>query len=344
MVENKQYQLPIPVINRKESESLDLLADRYNKLTQPNRIVRIGEKAKDLIPDGLINFGSGMAENISSFEIYQRAMEIASDGFKVLEEQLAVFTISEQKIIHDINSVSEGNEITELSEICLVRSYDICKLVQTSKGKERIAAIVEGGVTGVGGLWGIPFNLALSTLLYFRAVQLIALYYGYDVKNDSAELIIASEVFTSSLSPAKNSVNNELNGVISKVMLMTQSTVVKQTAKKTWTDMATRGGVPLLLTQMRALANKAAQRALENAGAKGLEQSVFKETFEQIGRKLTLKTVQKAVPFVSAALSALIDTAQMDRVLKFADIFYQKRFILEKESRIAALINADVVG
>ena len=125
---------------------------------------------------------------------------------------------------------------------------------------------------------------------------------------------------------------------------MTQSTVVKQTAKKTWTDMATRGGVPLLLTQMRALANKAAQRALENAGAKGLEQSVFKETFEQIGRKLTLKTVQKAVPFVSAALSALIDTAQMDRVLKFADIFYQKRFILEKESRIAALINADVVG
>ena len=44
------------------------------------------------------------------------------------------------------------------------------------------------------------------------------------------------------------------------------------------------------------------------------------------------------IPVASAAISALIDTAQMKKVLDFADIFYQKRFILEKESRIQKLI------
>lgn len=121
-------------------------------------------------------------------------------------------------------------------------------------------------------------------------------------------------------------------------MIMTQAAVVKQTAKKTWVDMAARGGMPLLIAQMRALANKAAQKALEKAGAKGLENSVFREVFEQIGRKLTLKTVGKSVPYVSAILGALIDTAQMRKVLEYADVFYHKRYILEKETRIKALL------
>ena len=32
-------------------------------------------------------------------------------------------------------------------------------------------------------------------------------------------------------------------------------------------------------------------------------------------------------------LGALIDTAQMKKVLEYSDIFYHKRFILEKEDR-----------
>lgn len=107
--------------------------------------------------------------------------------------------------------------------------------------------------------------------------------------------------------------------------------------------MASKGGIPLLLTQMRALANKAAEKALQKAGAKGLENSVFKEVFEQIGKKLTLKTVQKSVPVVSAVLGAFIDTAQMDNILKYADIFYHKRFILEKEERIRIMAGENIV-
>lgn len=90
---------------------------------------------------------------------------------------------------------------------------------------------------------------------------------------------------------------------------------------------------------MRALANKAAQKALEKAGQKGLENTLFKEVFEQIGKKLTKDAIGKSIPYFSAAFSALVDTAQMNQVLEFADIFYQKRFIMEKENRIMLLFD-----
>lgn len=220
-----------------------------------------------------------------------------------------------------------------------MRSYDVAKSVNAYKNQDILAATLEGGGTGALGFAGLPLNIALSTFLYFRAVQSIAMFYGYDVKNDSAEMVIASEVFTNALSPKTSDANNEMTNIIAKIMLMSQATAIKQTAKKTWTHMIEKGGIPLLLAQMRALANKSAQKALQNAGQKGLENSVFKETFEQIGRKLTLKNIGKAVPIASAVVGALMDTAQMKQVLTFADLFYQKRFILEKESRIANLMD-----
>ncbi len=340
MAENKKFSAPIPVVNKKEISSIDALTRRYNNLIKPSKISRIGKKAGELIPEKVRMLGNELSETISAQEIYKQAMEWVTEGFSVIEEQAAKFSISEKTIVKKVNSVVEECEITELCEICLVRSYVLSKLVSGYKNQDILAAFLEGGITGAAGIWGLPFNLVLSTFLYFRSVQSIAMFYGYDVKNDSAELVIASEVFSSALSPSKDDVNNGVSSAIGKIMLISQTAAVKQTAAKTWTDMAARGGVPLLLTQMRALANKAAQKALEKAGTKGLERSVFKEVFEQIGRKLTLKTLQKAVPVVSAVFGALIDTAQMNKVLEYADIFYQKRYILEKESRIIAILES----
>lgn len=343
MDENIKFFAPIPVVNQKETSSLDALTERYNKLIVPSKIAKIGMKAGDLIPEKVRLLGSELTETISAQELYKQAMELVANGFKVVEEQAAKFSISEMSIIKKVNTVVPEYEITDLSEICFARSYTLSKLVNSYKNQDTLTAFIEGGITGAAGFWGLPFNFVLSTFLYFRAVQSIAMFYGYDVKNDSAELVIASEVFSSALSPLKNGVNNEVSDIIGKIMLMSQTAVVKQTAKKTWTDMAARGGMPLLLTQMRALANNAAQKALEKAGVKGLERSVFKEAFEQIGRKLTLKTLQKAVPVVSAVFGALIDTAQMNKVLEYADIFYHKRYILEKESRIMAIIEPNSI-
>lgn len=334
---DRNFNTPVPIIDKKEADTLDILTEKYTKLIEPSKIAKLGAKAGQLVPEKIKKWGNNISLNISEKELYSQMMNVIGSGFKAIEEQAAKFSISEKQIITKVNQNFDF-EIKQLDEICLVRSYEIAKLVNTYKSQDTLAATIEGGGTGAFGFWGLPFNIVLSTFLYFRTVQSIAMFYGYDVKNDSTELIIASEVFTNALSPSTSDINNEATNIIGKIMLMSQAAVVKQTAKKTWTDMAARGGIPLLLAQMRALANKSAQKALQNVGAKGLESSIFKESFEQIGRKLTLKTIGKAVPIASAVVGALIDTAQMKKVLEYADIFYQKRFILEKESRISNLI------
>lgn len=332
------YNMPVPILNKKEQNSLDILTARYNKLIEPSKIAKIGKKAGELVPEKIKTLGKDLGISISEQQLYTQMMNLVGKGFKTIEEQAAKFSISEKQIVAKINKKSK-QQITNIEEICLVRSYDISKAISNNKWQDILAAAVEGGGTGAVGLFGLPFNIVLSTFLYFRAVQSIAMFYGYDVKNDSAELVIASDVFAHALSPAKNDVNNEMTSIIGKIMVMSQAATVKQMSKKTWTDMAARGGVPLLLTQMRALANKAAQKALEKAGQKGLENTLFKEVFEQIGKKLTKDAIGKSIPYFSAAFSALVDTAQMNQVLEFADIFYQKRFIMEKENRIMLLFD-----
>ena len=166
----------------------------------------------------------------------------------------------------------------------------------------------------------------------------MAMFYGYDVRNDPSELVIASTVFANAFNPAVSDAD-EISSIVAKIMLISEATAIKQAAQKSWAEMISHGGIGLLLAQMRALAHKSAKKALEAAGQKGLEESIFKTTFEQIGKQLTLKSVNKAVPYVSAAIGALLDTAQMKKVLNYADVFYNKRFILEKEERINSLIN-----
>ncbi len=73
---------------------------------------------------------------------------------------------------------------------------------------------------------------------------------------------------------------------------------------------------------------------LEKYAAKA---GVFKKALTQIGRKMTLKNIGKFVPVVGAGFGALFDTAQMHSVLEFADLFYHKRFIVEKEERVRNL-------
>lgn len=68
------------------------------------------------------------------------------------------------------------------------------------------------------------------------------------------------------------------------------------------------------------------------------EESLFKGVFEQIGKSLSKKALGKAVPVAGAVIGAMFDTAQMNTVLEYADVFYNKRYLLEKEVRINTLL------
>ena len=252
IMEEKAYIVPVPMVDAKEKTALVSLTERYHKLIQPGKLAKAGTKIGEIIPEPVKKLGSSARQTVTEAELFTQCMKVVGDGFSILEKQAAKMTISESAIVAKVNKTLDDNEISELEEVCLARSYDISKLVEKYKVQDLGMAFAEGGATGYFGFAGLPLNLVLSMFLYYRAVQSIAMFYGYDVKHDSAELVIAGEVFMSALSPGSKG-SDEMSSIIGKVMLMTEMTAVKQTAKKTWTDMAARGGMSLLLTQMRAL-------------------------------------------------------------------------------------------
>ena len=85
--------------------------------------------------------------------------------------------------------------------------------------------------------------------------------------------------------------------------------------------------------------NLLTNNALENAGKDNLEQIMFKETFKRIGQLLTLKNTGKILPLISAFITAMLDLNSIAPILEYADIFYHKRFLADKEIRIQELVN-----
>ncbi|MGI1730300.1 EcsC family protein [Streptococcus uberis] len=321
------------ILDYKELERLNELTLRYEKLIKPSTISKLNSKVKNKIPENIITNMSKLGGQISENELYNEILEKILYGYNDLEKQVAKFTISEKQIIAKYKKYN----IASLNEIATLRSYEVSKIVSINHNINLILSLLEGAGTGFYGFWALAINIPLSNLLYFRAVQSIAMYYGYDVKNNPSELVIAGSVFTNALSPSNSGSNNELSTTIAKIVMISKADMTKAASKKSWEFMARKGGIPLLLTKLRATANVAAKKGLEKAGKKGLENKLFQETFELIGKKLSKEAISKSIPGISAGLSALIDVGQMAKVLEYAEIFYEKRFISEKEQRIIEL-------
>lgn len=331
--------IPDPIVDSREENDFKELTKRYEKLCEPSMVGKAGKKIGEFVPQPVLDKVDDAKRVVSEQELYVAALESVANGFTQMQKLAARYTLGEADVIRKLDKAISDYDVDVVEKACFARSYDLAKLVNAVRTQNMCLAFVEGAATGAPGFIGIPFNLAFSTFLYFRAVQSIAMFYGYDVRNDAAELEIAGQVFSEAMAPNHGS-SIGAGSMVGKIMLIAELQGVKQAAAKTWGEMAARGGVGLLLAQMRALANEAARKALETSGAKGLEKTVFKSVFEQIGKRLPMKTVGRAIPFVSGAIGALFDTSQMSRVLEFADLFYQKRFIAEKRIRINELMTS----
>lgn len=333
----KKYTLPIPSVDQKETDSIQYLTERYIKLCEPKPVVKLGKKLGKIVPTQIKNAFSDLGDTISQQELYKRIMEYIGTGFKDIQEIAAKYTLRRNSIIQKVNSIVPENDITDPAEFCLARSYDIATHVSKFKDSGMISGLIEGAVTGAFGFAGLIPNLVFCTFMCFRAVQTVATFYGYDVKNNPSEMAIASEVFANALSPA-TAQSDELGDVVFKIMAFGEVAALKDAVAKPYAKMAAEGGLAKLLVQLRALANGAARKGLEQAGQKGLEENMFKNVLKQIGKGLDKKTVGKMIPGLGAIIGAAFDLAQMKTVITFADIFYQKRFLLEKEHNIDLLI------
>lgn len=342
--EEGRYFAPDCIVDEKEEAELAKLTARYEELTKPNPVAILSQRACDAVTKG----ASKAISVIGSDELYGQSMEIISGAFDVVRDQANKISASEDYVLSEINKNLEGGQISNVDEIRLLRSYDLAVIARDQRKHHLALALAEGAATGAPGLPGIPFNLVLSTFLFYRAVQSIAMFYGYDVKNDPSELKLAGDVLMEAMSvgqipDSENEAEGAASSQITKLMMLSEIAAVKQTVNKGWAAMANKGGACLLVAQIRAMGNAGVRKTLENTGRKGLEAGVFKGVFEKIGGKLTKDVVARAVPVVGGVMGAVFDTAQMNTILKYADLFYHKRFIVEKEVRVNALVDGKSV-
>lgn len=329
-----------PIHDSRELKLLQDLTKEYEKYRTPGMISKVSdqvgeyissitpEKAKRLVSDGI--------DAASEAKVIQKAIQAAGQGFQVVQEHCAEKFLNKKSIIDALRI--ENKELKHFEHICCMRSYSIEKVCNKKKKNNLMMALCEGAATGAPGLYGVPFNIALSFLLYFRASQLVALHYGYDVENDPRELEFASNVTITTFSPNIEDSAENLSGLIGKMMLAGEFTALKTALQKnTYQQMAEAGGAQLLYTQIRALANKAAQKALEKSGKESLEGSMLSGLLKILGSHMGQEAGKKAIPIIGAVVGGLSDTYYMNKVFKGANLIYHKRFLFEKEQRIAIL-------
>lgn len=338
---NNIIAVPNPLINSRELSKIDTLTKEYEKFIEPGAFSKfmssVAERVDKIIPENIKHYLENIKDVVSEAELIQEALIVVAKGFVEIESRAAQLTISKQAVVDRLRK--ENPEILSYDDICFARGYEIEKSLNLKDLEDLLYAGVQGGATGFFGFYGIPVNIVLCTFLFFRAVQNIALHYGYDVQDDPSELEIASTITMQALNPNVEAAAGSLSSLIGKMMIMTKATALNQGLNKTYTEMINKGGIQLLYVQIRALANNAAKKALEKAGNKGLEKTMYSEILEQIGRHLSKSAGKKVVPVVGSFIGLLFDTAYMSRVLKYAKIVYHKRYLLEKEQRIMSVID-----
>ena len=346
---------PDPILDERELSSLDALAERYRSLNEPGPIARgaaiaglfVPNEAKNAWDRGKRRLSTGVSAHR---DLYDQAIAVVGRGFDKLEQQAAELSSSESFVLSRVNEAS-GRRLHSLNEFCLLRSYEVAEAVASYKRADRQIAFLEGCLTGLPGFAGIPFNIALATLLGFRATQSVATFYGFDIKNDPAELALAGEVFIHSMehhAPVNGadaaSHFEETTSPIERVLLVGRGVAIKIGVKSGWKELAMRGGVTVLMTEMRTVALRTAEEQAARVGAREIEQLVLRDALQQAGKDAAQKLVQRSIPVVSGIIGGYFDTKKVARALEVADIFYQKRFILEKEKRVQDLLARASVG
>jgi hypothetical protein len=338
-VRKKKRTRPRPLLDARERALVAQLAEAYQEFTKPGRLRSSLEHVHKLLsviaPKKLVTLGRDAIDAAMETRLVMLALKHAAAGFGHLSRQTSRLTLSHEGVLRAVRSA--GHRINSFEEICAMRSYHLASSLNRRAWKERLAALFEGIATGAPGAWGIPFNLALSFLLYFRAAQVTALYFGYDIRNDPAELEFASEVTLRSLARNADEEAETLGGLISKMMLAGELTAISQGLSKTYAEMASRGGGQLFYVQVRALANKAAKKAVQASGKEGFEAGVFRNLLEQVGKQLPKESGKKAVPLLGAVIGGGFDSWMMHRVLKGSALIYHKRFLHEKQERVQLL-------
>lgn len=326
--------------DQREYRVFDHIQIAWQDFSRPSLIARnvqkITHQASRIVPSKMRLKVEELVKSASDWDVIQKALEAATKGYGFLGKKVIKYTVSKDTAEKHVSN-AVGNHCC-FAEFCGQRSYLVQKSVFSREIHKTMQALVEGGITGFFGYWGIPFNIALSMALFFRAAQDIAIHYGYDVIDDPAEMDILSDIFLSAYSPTFDQGAQKSGLMFGNILLKANlSNLATNVNKMTLKELAEKGGTELFYVQIRALAHKSAAKALNEAGQKGIENASIKKILEKVGREIPKRKVSQIVPFIGAFFGAGFDMYQMERILKGVNLQYHMRFLLEKDERVKLL-------
>jgi hypothetical protein len=184
--------------------------------------------------------------------------------------------------------------IRELSDI---RSLPIDQIIYMSEqqlARQRVISFVQGGLTGYGGGFTAT-DLPLSIILNLRAIQGIAISYGYDLTIPS-ELMIALKVFHASILPKR---------------------IQGEAWNKLWKEISSIDENAFFYEGKEDFSNI---HTLSVCG-------------KQLAKLIFIRSCRsnERIPIFSMAIGAGLNYKFTKEVTVFAQKFYQKRVLLERE-------------
>ena len=126
---NGNWVLPDPLLTNRELAELEALTEQYEKMVAPSKLKQLTDKAGSKIPENLrATVGDaldGLTSEIQQQELYAQVMKQVVDGFKVIEEQAAKYSVTEAQIVEAANTTLENVTIRSIDELFMLRSFDV---------------------------------------------------------------------------------------------------------------------------------------------------------------------------------------------------------------------------
>ena len=257
------------------------------------------ERWMDRTPDAISQFSDGILSpftKLVSWIIPEKAMMGALDL-----GNSAGHVLSRVQTIKRFAGVKEYSDLFE-------KDLEFCDLLAQGEQNWAMAlAAVEGGATGAWGLPGLAVDIPTIISLSMRAIHLMGLCYGFELKNqDDRDLAIG--ILSAS---GANSMNEKV------AALLYLRTVQTALAKNTFKQMAVKATESAFSQQAVILAAKALAK--------------------QLGVNLTKRKMIQTIPFLGAGIGATINAWYMHDVCWAARRTFQERWL-----RMKGVITADI--
>jgi len=197
-----------------------------------------------------------------------------------------------------LTAKSLGEDIYQLKDLQSLSIDQLHYLANLQTSKHRIYSLIQGGMTGTGGILLSGVDIPAQILINLRAVQLIAMSYGYEI-NTPYEMMTSLKVFHASLMP-------------------------KHLQSVAWSELKNEIHI--------GAAQDYFYEGEENLANNYDVEFLLKQIVKLSVIALLKKKIISGVPLISMIIGAGMNYRLTRQVTNFSNIYYQYRVIFEKNN------------